>query len=200
MCIENDIRGNIKLSLKATLPQHSSQKKDSEKSAEEGTSEASISENQTEDDDIVSSIRSMPSIVIRSSAECDVQDISSGKKTCQRSGKGAKFSPRPYNPSNSNGSSSRKRKENKFTDRIMKESDELELKEMLGVLTKKDVIDDKPKTDSTTKVDAHSLKLGDRVTATIQQKRKYGLVLEIVGGLRGMYKFEVYSQHFLYCL
>ena len=134
MCIENDIRGNIKLSLKATLHQHGSQRKNLERqgsllptkpatTSEEGTKEAPISRNQSEVDDTDSSICSIPLVVIRSAAECDAQDMSSGQKTDLRSGKGPKNSPRPYNsshlqrnigkfPGSSNSGSSNKKKRN----------------------------------------------------------------------------------------
>jgi len=132
MCIENDIRGNIELSLKATLRQHGSQRKNLESqgspatTSEEGTNEAPISRNQSEVDDTDSSICSIPLVVIQSAAECDAQDISSGQKTDLRSGKGPKNSPRPYNsshmqrnvrkfPSSSNSGSSNKKKNSRLT-------------------------------------------------------------------------------------
>ena len=106
MCIENDIRVNIKLSLKATLRLHGSQRKNLESqvslltikpatTSEEGANEAPISRNQSDVDDTDSSICSIPLVVIRSAAECDAQDISSGQKTDLISGKGPKNSPRP---------------------------------------------------------------------------------------------------------
>jgi len=208
MCIENDIRGNIKLSLKATLPQHGSQRKKFESqgspatTSEEGTGEAPISRNQSEVDDKDSSICSIPSVVIRSAAECDAQDISLGQKTDLRPGKDPKNSPRPYNslrlqrnvekyPGSGNSRSSKKNKETTVTNSSMQESDKVDA--LFSVLTKKDV---KPKTDSTTKLHAGSLTLGQRVTAKVHQIRAHGLVIELGGGLRGMYKFEVSSQHF----
>ena len=41
------------------------------------------------------------------------------------------------------------------------------------------------------KVTAEDLKLGTQVTAKVSQIRAHGLVLDLGGGLRGMYRFEV---------
>ena len=100
-------------------------------------------------------------------------------------------------PGSSNSGSSNKKKEIKVNNSSLQESDKLDLDAMISVLTWKDV---KPKTDSTTKVHAGSLKLGDSVTAKVHQIRAHGLVIELGGGLRGMYKFEVSSQHLFNCI
>ncbi|OAY69989.1 Polyribonucleotide nucleotidyltransferase 2, mitochondrial [Ananas comosus] len=116
MCIGQDVRGNIKLSLKATRPQH--EKKTSEGPDSNSTVPpkqqvnvwASVENAPADSDNLESSSgddeskpneeeplkQSTPSIVIRSAAECDAQDIASGQTINKKSSKATKSSPRPY--------------------------------------------------------------------------------------------------------
>ncbi|KAI8541453.1 hypothetical protein RHMOL_Rhmol08G0061900 [Rhododendron molle] len=147
-CIGQDIRGNIKLSLKETLPQPRSatnnvveiegyfsqikQATDSWASVgsiptEQEKQHSAVSKH--ESSGVASSSYSSPSILIRSAAECDEEEKSAGLK---RNSKGGFEAP----------------------------------------------------------MNAKSLKIGVEVTSKVHQIRARGLVLDLGGGIRGMYRFE----------
>ncbi|KAK4417791.1 Polyribonucleotide nucleotidyltransferase 2, mitochondrial [Sesamum alatum] len=140
MCIGLDVRGNINLSLKATLP-----KLGSNTNPAVGESVAPVpqapkvwkpvnnvqKEQESKDDPPMGVGESLSSIVIRSAAECDEDEKSAG---LNRSCKG-------------------------------------------GV-----------------PMDAKKLKLGMAVTAKVHQIRAHGLVLDLGGGVRGMFRFETGSR------
>ncbi|KAF8692856.1 hypothetical protein HU200_039213 [Digitaria exilis] len=108
MCIGQDVRGNIKLSLKATLPKPR-KKKDSEikdplpsqgvgwaavenmpsVGVDAEPSSSQLDDGTTEEAPAFSS----PSVIIRSADDCDAQDAANGPK---KRVKVAKASPRPY--------------------------------------------------------------------------------------------------------
>ena len=56
--------------------------------------------------------------------------------------------------------------------------------------------DSEAETETEAPVTAKSLKLGTKVTAKVYQVRARGLVLDLGGGLRGMYRFEVCPLHY----
>ncbi|KAL0377408.1 UNVERIFIED_CONTAM: Polyribonucleotide nucleotidyltransferase 2, mitochondrial [Sesamum radiatum] len=140
MCIGLDVRGNINLSLKATLP-----KLGSNTDAAVGEFVAPVpqtpkvwkpvnnvqKEQESKDEQPMGVGESLSSIVIRSAAECDDEEKSAG---LNRSSKG-----------------------------------------------------DVP-------MEAKKLKLGMEVTAKVHQIRAHGLVLDLGGGLHGMFRFETGSR------
>lgn len=84
MCIGQDVRGNIKLSLKSTLPQPKLKAIKVEQSASTST----VEETSGDAEKCSESTSSIPSIVIRSVAECDEVEKSSGAvKTSESSPK-----------------------------------------------------------------------------------------------------------------
>ncbi|XP_010940149.1 polyribonucleotide nucleotidyltransferase 2, mitochondrial isoform X1 [Elaeis guineensis] len=216
MCIGQDVRGNIKLSLKAMLPWAGSEKKnlesqDSVPPKQEVNVWASVENvpmcQENQDSEVEPATNSMPAVVIRSAAECDAQDIAAGQHSINKSGKGTKTSPRPYNASSRHRDDFRstltKRKPISSPNQIpmKKESEPKDFcgskpetdsgpGTLLHALMQNDA-DVKPKSLGSTSVRAGSLKLGDRVIAKVYQIRTHGLVLELGGGLRGMYKFEI---------
>ncbi|KAK4392969.1 Polyribonucleotide nucleotidyltransferase 2, mitochondrial [Sesamum angolense] len=140
MCIGLDVRGNINLSLKATLP-----KLGSNTDPAVGESVAPVpqtpkvwkpvnnfqKEQESKDDPPMGVGESLSSIVIRSAAECDDEEKSTGlSRSCK---------------------------------------------------------DEVP-------MDAKKLKLGMEVTAKVHQIRAHGLVLDLGGGIRGMFRFETGSR------
>ncbi|KAL0331947.1 UNVERIFIED_CONTAM: Polyribonucleotide nucleotidyltransferase 2, mitochondrial [Sesamum calycinum] len=140
MCIGLDVRGNINLSLKATLP-----KLGSNTDPAVGESVAPVpqtpkvwkpvnnfqKEQESKDDPPMGVGESLSSIVIRSAAECDDEEKSTGlSRSCK---------------------------------------------------------DEFP-------MDAKKLKLGMEVTAKVHQIRAHGLVLDLGGGIRGMFRFETGSR------
>ncbi|PKA56698.1 Polyribonucleotide nucleotidyltransferase 2, mitochondrial [Apostasia shenzhenica] len=233
MCIGQDVRGNIKLSLKATLPQRVSEKKTSEDSgsvnvmldvdaarigAEDKMSAHFV---EYESEKLDDSSYSTPSFIIRSAADYGAQNSATSKLVTKKTAR--KSLPRPYNESpvqkgklssgrSNTGNSTAgvvaslrnkkpivaslmRKKPNEedrntmFANGRMREGDE-----GLGNASVQKNQDDatiKPKTLGTATARVGSLKLGDRVTAKVYQIRAYGLVLELAGGVRGMYKFEV---------
>jgi len=102
MCIGQDVRGNIKLSLKATLPQprkNDLESQDPLPSQEVGWAAVENMPSLGADAEPSSSKQeeapafSTPSVIIRSEADCDAQDAVNGPK---KRPKVAKSSPRPY--------------------------------------------------------------------------------------------------------
>ncbi|KAM0932837.1 putative polyribonucleotide nucleotidyltransferase [Dioscorea sansibarensis] len=204
MCIGQDVRGNIKLSLKAALPQRGSKTNDVEThdpfaptkqmnvwASVENVSvcvenEESSNSNVSEGNETHSATDFTPSIVIRSASECDAQDISATQHIKKKTRQTTKSTPRPYDRS-SNDKSGRRSAVSSTRVRVKKENDSFQT----ILLVKDDANNEKkPISSGLSKVDASSLKLGDTVTAKVCQIRSHGLVLELGGGIRGMYKFE----------
>ncbi|KAF8010963.1 hypothetical protein BT93_J1559 [Corymbia citriodora subsp. variegata] len=165
MCIGQDVRGNIKLSLKATSPQQASEPnsvvkqavsiwpsiKDGPGSQEQDSKEESSSQS------IESYASRAPSILIRSAAECEEEEKSAGLLETLQNSKSSKKS----------ASSTEKRSQLKST--FSGEGDEETEKEAPT---------------------AKNLKLGMRITAKVHKVLGRGLVLDLGNGVRGMYRFE----------
>ncbi|KAK3410210.1 hypothetical protein EUGRSUZ_J02224 [Eucalyptus grandis] len=165
MCIGQDVRGNIKLSLKATSPRQASEPnnvvkqavpiwpsvKDGPSSQEQDSKEESSSQS------MESYTSRAPSILIRSAAECEEEEKSAGLLETLKNSKLSKKS----------ASSTEKRSELKST--FTGEGDEETEKEAPT---------------------AKNLKLGMRVTAKVHKVLGRGLVLDLGNGVRGMYRFE----------
>lgn len=216
MCIGQDLRGNIKLSLKATLPQKT-KKPDPVK-----TSSTPVEEDpprQQEPQNSTSYSATSP-IVIRSAVECDEEEklstlVSSVKhnsklprvlKTKSSSQKpkslkslsnedelgcdlGSKKTKgvKPFlltekrTNSGSNYTSSEEEEE---------EDDDKHKHMFANVVDISDFFKDRESKVEETSIDAKKLKLGTKVTAKIVQVRARGLVLDLGGGINGMYRFE----------
>lgn len=177
MCIGQDVRGNIKLSLKATLPRPASETNgvvrgsvSSMKEAPKDWASAGITvgahEEQTATSDNLSvnssevsgvkpSTSTVPSILIRSAAECEEEEKSAGLIQ------------------NSNSTPKHSKADGKSKTLSQKEEEKNLEAEVEGKVTVK------------------SLKRGTKLTAKVYQIRARGLVLDLGGGLRGMYRFEV---------
>jgi polyribonucleotide nucleotidyltransferase len=166
MCIGQDVRGNLKLSLKATLP---APKKNL---LECPVDVASQPLQETTSEDVISS--STPPVIIRSAEECDSHDIANELLTKKkRSLKVSKSSPR------ASSTKGNKKAAPKSSIKVAKE---------LAQITKQDSDDEAPR-------DCFSscqMKLGDVVTAKVHQIRAHGLVLKLSDGGHGMYKFQVW--------
>ena len=232
MCIGQDVRGNIKLSRKATLPRPGSDTKYVVKGSvpsvkEEPNIWASVKEvsdgqeNQNSTSEELSgrkyemsrvnpSTSSIPTILIRSAAECDEEE------------KSAALSPNPKSTSNPVGSSKSEGKsetsspqgDSQFSDSIIfptknvkKSKNVLEngKKESHSTLRSQDGDGNKYDSDDLSDkmdevkgpISAKKMKIGTKVTAKVYQIRTHGLVLDLGGGLRGMYRFEVCAILFL---
>ncbi|EEF37688.1 polyribonucleotide nucleotidyltransferase 2, mitochondrial [Ricinus communis] len=192
MCIGQDVRGNIKLSLKATSPPLGSNTNIMEEGSVPVTKELpkvwasveNVSDGRDEqkptaefplDSSMVNfSTSSAPAFLIRSIAECDEEekdaslnrDSNNAPKilwTAKRDHK-LKTNPPKYDSHspvpNSNSLSHTKNKLNNVENEV-----------------------ESP-------INARNLKLGTKVAAKVYQIRKHGLVLDLGGEVRGMFRFE----------
>lgn len=213
MCIGQDVRGNIKLSLKATLPQPRKKNLESKgplPSQEVGWAavenmpsvgaDAEPSSSNHEDGTTEEPAFSTPSVIIRSEADCDAQDAANCPK---KRAKVAKSSPRPYKaPSErqevrsatAKKASGATKKPNKKVKIEESGSNSLETSgsEKVPEPTTSNTRDLK---QTSVNFQSGSMKLGDVVTAKVYQIRAFGLVLELSDGARGMHKFEVTSYN-----
>lgn len=237
MCIGQDLRGNIKLSLKATSPQKtkksnaakesldlSKQKPDSyatdKNSPNQQENKSYTVKDSPEDTDsstkLNPSYSSMSPIVIRSAVECEEEE----KSACL--GSSLKDNSKPQQASKSNpsqkpktskslntelgvastGSDAFLSKKVKMTKPFLRtekrpdydsesaSSDEDKVEEdKFTISALADILDDQESTVEG-QIDAKKLKLGMKVTAKILQVRARGLVLDLGGGINGMYRFE----------
>ncbi|XP_023531117.1 polyribonucleotide nucleotidyltransferase 2, mitochondrial [Cucurbita pepo subsp. pepo] len=174
VCIGQDVRGNIKLSLKATMPRPKAE-------AQNGNSVPSLdsvsrvgevsktlhetpnSTSNTSPVDIsvgseVNSTSSVPSILIRSAEDCDEEEK-----------KSADMNVKLKDTRKSNANSRSERKLKPLAQNGGPSNNEVDVK---------------------SPITARNLKLGVRVRAKVYQIRARGLVLDLGEGLRGMYKFE----------
>jgi polyribonucleotide nucleotidyltransferase len=215
-CIGQDVRGNIKLSLKATLPQPRSKKdlKSKDPLPSQVSGWAAVEHMISVDADAEpSSIEhengtteeapafSTPSVIIRSAADCDAQDDANGPK---KRAKAAKSAARPYKPA-SECHEVRKATAKKATGATTKKTKKVKILESgsNGLETSGSEVPE-PTADTTldlnqspTNFQSGAMKLGDVVTAKVYQIRAFGLVLELSDGARGMHKFEVTSYKLL---
>ncbi|MBA0557452.1 hypothetical protein Golob_014521 [Gossypium lobatum] len=213
MCIGQDVRGNIKLSRKATLPRPESETKSVVEGSAPVTKEKpniwASPENMSKGEQLESTLEElvpskmentesnrsaslMPSVVIRSAAECDEEEKSAGLS------KTSKSAPKPKGALKKGS----KLKKIQSSDNMPDLSLSIMLSESLSQMgrnkefTSQDDGEANPsdqndkETGGKTPVTPQKLKLGTKVTAKIYQIRARGLVLDLGGGIRGMYKFE----------
>ncbi|KAJ8566968.1 hypothetical protein K7X08_019176 [Anisodus acutangulus] len=196
MCIGQDVRGNIKLSLKATQPRPKSKTNISIDepiaptnqevnvwTAIEDVSNEQEKQGATAGPETIDSTSksATPAVLIRSAAECDEEEKSDvlnskGDNGSQSASKSDKKTRIPSSLSESGLSSRNAKKSKRGKDAILDfisddESDE----------------DD---ATSETPMSANKLKLGMKVTSKVHQIRALGLVLDLGCGIRGMYRFE----------
>lgn len=219
MCIGQDVRGNIKLSLKATLPR-SEFKTDIvdepvapasqvvnvwaaiEDVSNEQEKQGATAGPETNDSTLKSAT---PAVLIRSAAECDEEEKSDGLNSksdngSQSASKSDKKTRTPSSRSGSGFSSRNAKKSKRGKDAILDliSDDESEQKHTSEVGLHSQIGSDKDDATSETPMSANKLKLGMRVTAKVHQIRALGLVLDLGGGIRGMYRFEVCLTLLLY--
>ncbi|CAN8256312.1 unnamed protein product [Cochlearia groenlandica] len=178
MCIETDVRGNIKLSLKALLPKpKASSKSEIRKVVKESSTvsieSSSVGETVASMPSVVepphSSKLAVPSVVIRTAVECDEAEKSSplDKKTKPKRAATPNESITASTVSDSNLVSPSKAKKSSRKEKLSEN-----------------------KAEEGPSVNSRTLKIGTETTAKVQQVRTRGLVLDLGGGIRGMYIFE----------
>ncbi|KHN23516.1 Polyribonucleotide nucleotidyltransferase [Glycine soja] len=213
MCIGQDVHGNIKLSLKATSPRPggletndaveesvASAKETANiwapvgnvSSTQEQNSAHELSLGNLELGNAKSQTSQVPVILIRSAAECDEEEKSSSLNLSSKSphvDNGVQLDRK--SKSRSQNAKSRRSQD---VDAPSSHSGPLPYKKSKPSMQKESKSDiQKPKGDAQEpkdKVTAEDLKLGTQVTAKVSQIRAHGLVLDLGGGLRGMYRFE----------
>lgn len=232
MCIDTDVRGNIKLSLKALLP------KPEPKRASDAENTAEVKESSTvsiETSSVGETVASMPSVVeppkksklavpavvIRTAVECDEAEKSSPVDKNTKPKRAATLKP-----DRKLKSTASKQTATQMEEEALESTTPEETTAKCGGTLKQDEklkCTSSPKTDSTASVvsdsnldsssktkkssrkekqseneaeerasiSSRNLKIGTEMTAKVEQVRTRGLVLDVGGGIRGMYKFEV---------
>lgn len=219
MCIGQDVRGNIKLSLKATSSQPGFDRRNSgvndsvtptKPACNVWTSVENLSNFQEnpssipgeslidkDGDQAETAIHSSPSILIRSAAECDAQESLADQNFPQKNEKSTKSSTISISSLSSN---KRLRNPTPLTQNTNKKDVGAISKSKNGnsATSHSSVLkntNDELKGSPADGISANTLRLGDRLTAKVYQIRAHGLVLELGGGVRGMYRFEVCCLH-----
>eukprot|EP00258_Populus_trichocarpa_P001232 XP_002300042.3 polyribonucleotide nucleotidyltransferase 2, mitochondrial [Populus trichocarpa] len=194
MCIGQDVRGNIKLSLKATLPQLKSKKNNVteepvpviKEAPKVWTSVGNLPNEQEEQkltdaelmlsrSTVKPSTSSNPGFLIRSAAECDEED----KTVSLNQG------------SKSNSKTLRATKRDRKRKTKVPESDDSDAS-IYSSGHSSHTVDRLNDEDAkvVSPLSAKSLKLGMKIAAKVYQIRALGLVLDLGNGVRGMYRFE----------
>ncbi|KAE8783830.1 polyribonucleotide nucleotidyltransferase 2, mitochondrial [Hordeum vulgare] len=222
-CIGQDVRGNIKLSLKANHPHRPAKELASEDAtflpSQDLVGWAAVENMPSKDADVKSSNSiegdntteetpafSTPAVIIRSAADCDAQDVANGptkKRSKAASSKVAKPSPRVSKPTKELQEARKASPKKASTTSIVKKnkkakaddsaSNELDAVPEHEAIAEQE-ISNTLKHSSPKNFRSGSIKLGDVVTAKVYQIRAYGLVLELSDGVRGMHKFAENSQ------
>ncbi|KAL9404102.1 hypothetical protein Peur_001074 [Populus x canadensis] len=194
MCIGQDVRGNIKLSLKATLPQLKSKKNNVteepvpviKEAPKVWTSVGNLPNEQEEQkltdaelmlsrSTVKPSTSSNPGFLIRSAAECDEEDKTvslnqgskSNSKTLRATKRDRKQKTKVLESDDSDASIYSSGQSSHTVDRFNDEDAKV-----------------------VSPLSAKSLKLGMKIAAKVYQIRALGLVLDLGNGVRGMYRFE----------
>lgn len=204
-CIGQDVRGNIKLSLKAVSPRPGTDVKGvvegsvpvNKQATDVWASVGDVSNGQNpelpmrknETPGVNSSTSSTPAVLIRSAAECDEEEKASGfsqsSKSTLKSTLASKSNSKPkkFTSQSDFFSSTNIQKSTSFSQREREELAEC----LFGT---EDGDEDNKGTRVEAIVSAKNLKLGTKVAAKVYQVRAHGLVLDLGGGIRGMYRFE----------
>ncbi|KAH9790820.1 polyribonucleotide nucleotidyltransferase 2 [Citrus sinensis] len=204
-CIGQDVRGNIKLSLKAVSPRPGTDVKGvvegsvpvNKQATDVWASVGDVSNGQNpelpmrknETPGVNSSTSSTPAVLIRSAAECDEEEKASGfsqsSKSTLKSTLASKSNSKPKKSTSQSDffSSTNIQKSTSFSQREREKLAEC----LFGT---EDGDEDNKGTRAEAIVSAKNLKLGTKVAAKVYQVRAHGLVLDLGGGIRGMYRFE----------
>ncbi|KAI4350665.1 hypothetical protein L6164_005098 [Bauhinia variegata] len=219
VCIGQDVRGNIKLSLKATLPRPRgldgndsvegsvpSAKKTPNRWAPAGNmsiiqeQQSSVSElpgDKHEVGEAKPPASKIPSILIRSPEECDEEEkatsLNHPSKKARKSVNGSQLDRKlKHRQSQDDENDSLFSILDSFPYTNVKKSKSLSQKEESNSVHATG--GDEEEAGDREPVTSQNLKLGTKVTATVYQVRARGLVLDLGGGLRGMHRFETESQ------
>ncbi|CAA7031392.1 unnamed protein product [Microthlaspi erraticum] len=215
MCIDTDVRGNIKLSLKALLPKPEPKPKPASNPANKPVVKepATVSVETSSVGEVVASMSSVveqpqksklavPAVVIRTAVECDEAEKSSPVDKISKPKRAATVKPDRKLKATPSKQTVTQKEEETLEESPAKFGETLKQDEKLKSTFANLVSSSKTKKsgrkenqsekegEESVSISARELKIGTEMTAKIQQVRTHGLVLDLGGGLRGMYKFE----------
>ncbi|KAJ0243510.1 Polyribonucleotide nucleotidyltransferase 2 [Hirschfeldia incana] len=193
-CIDTDVRGNIKLSLKALLPKPTSGPESFPVEKETVSVEtSSFGETVARLPSVVEppqkSKLAVPAVVIRTAVECDEAEKSSPVDKNAKPKRAAAMKPDRKLKSTAS-------KQTVKEDEALNSTDTEETLDDCGetlTLGKKPSRKERQlenEAGDSPSISARKLKIGTEMTAKVHQVRTHGLVLDLGGGMRGMYKFE----------
>jgi len=230
MCIETDVRGNIKLSRKALLPKPK-RKPASDAGKDPVMKESStvyIENSSASMPSIVTPLQksrlSVPAVVIRTAVECNEAEKSSPVNDNDKPRRAATSKP-DRKPKSTASKLIATQKEEEALESIAPEETSAECGEILkqdGKLksvspknnstasnlvsfskAKKSTMKEnlsENKAEESASVSTRKLKIGTEMTATVDHVRALGLVLDLGGEIRGMYIFQVCFSKFSFDL
>ncbi|KAL3526075.1 hypothetical protein ACH5RR_014447 [Cinchona calisaya] len=195
MCIGQDVRGNIKLSLKATLQRtgpnadhaigeiKASTKKELNvwppviQMQIQQEKQDPLSEDQPSEHEMKEGMSSSvsPVILIRSAAECDEEEKNSGvdlsSRNCSFTSRTLKLKTEALYPNFKSDDEDKDENYNAGPSLLQSKLNDVE-------------------TNNEVNISVRKLKIGMELTAKVHQIRARGLVLDLGGGIHGMYRFE----------
>ncbi|KAF3546572.1 hypothetical protein DY000_02000595 [Brassica cretica] len=194
MCIDTDVRGNIKLSLKALLPKP--EPKSASGPEKVPVVKETVSVETSSFGETVASLPSVveppqksklavPAVVIRTAVECDEAEKSSpvDKNAKPKRAETVK-SDRKLKSTASKQTGTQKE------DEALKSTAPEETMTNCAKKPSRKKKQSEKEAGESTSVSARKLKIGTEMTAKVHQVRTHGLVLDLGDGIRGMYKFE----------
>ncbi|CAN6865074.1 unnamed protein product [Brassica oleracea] len=214
MCIDTDVRGNIKLSLKALLPKPTSRPEKLPVVKEAVSVEtSSFGEAVASLPSVVEppqkSKLAVPAVVIRTAVECDDAEKSSHVDKNTKPKRAATVKPDRKLKSTASKQTVKEdetlsstateesrddcgetlTQENKLNCTSLENNSNIVSSSKGKKPSRKEKQSDNEAGESPS-ISARKLKIGTEMTAKVHQIRTHGLVLDLGGGIRGMYKFE----------
>ncbi|XP_013712900.1 polyribonucleotide nucleotidyltransferase 2, mitochondrial isoform X2 [Brassica napus] len=188
MCIDSDVRGNIKLSLKALLPKPTSRPEKLPVVKEAVSVEtSSFGEAVASLPSVVEppqkSKLAVPAVVIRTAVECDEAEKSSHVDKNTKPKRAATVKPDRKLKSTAS-------KQTVKEDETLSSTATEESRDDCGKKPSRKEKQSDNEAGESPSISARKLKIGTEMTAKVHQIRTHGLVLDLGGGIRGMYKFE----------
>ncbi|KAF2535215.1 hypothetical protein F2Q68_00022766 [Brassica cretica] len=188
MCIDTDVRGNIKLSLKALLPKPTSRPEKLPVVKEAVSVEtSSFGEAVASLPSVVEppqkSKLAVPAVVIRTAVESDEAEKSSHEEKNTKPKRAATVKPDRKLKSTAS-------KQTVKEDETLSSTATEESRDDCGKKPCRKEKQSDNEAGESPSISARKLKIGTEMTAKVHQIRTHGLVLDLGGGIRGMYKFE----------
>nr|VDC86283.1 unnamed protein product [Brassica oleracea] len=195
MCIDTDVRGNIKLSLKALLPKP--EPKSASGPEKVPVVKDTVSVETSSFGETVASLPSVveppqksklavPAVVIRTAVECDEAEKSSPVDKNAKPKRAETVKPDRKLKS----TASKQKEEEALKSTAPEETMTNPVSSSKAKKPSRKKKQSEKEAGESTSVSARKLKIGTEMTAKVHQVRTHGLVLDLGDGIRGMYKFE----------